>query len=666
MKKLIPAAVAAAAALAAHAETNETESAAAELPRVVVEASRTGKTPADIPAAVQVVSRAEIAASGARDLADLLQKKSATLDFAHLGANNPALTQLAPRGYGENGFGRLLVMVDGERLNSPDMNAPNLSQISLGSIERIEILQGSQNVLHGDVGSAGMVNIITSAEDYDTHGHIEVHGGSWNTFGASASYRGGSEESGTRWWANGGWDHSDGYRHDSGYDIYSAGGGVRQDFEGGSYVRLSAFWSDADSELPGYISKEQWRRDAKQSDGYGDFYRRTTYGVNATAFGVINDENSVRLTQTISRRHLKSRGYGYWYTDFDIYSYAITPEWINTARIAGFDNELVVGATFRYDRNDAANWGTSSYGYSHSKYEYDRQTMGFYAQDTFKLTDQVSIEVGGRYERSWNKCTMAPDPRRSYDLAAYDAALLFAPAEGLKTYFKFSNFYRMPFIDEVAFNSRDDLLSPERGWRVDAGFDWSFLEEFSLAANAFVSRTKNEIFYDSLFPYSSFGWTYYGDNVNSPSPVMREGFDIRAAWERDKVAGVAIAYSYVDAEFDGGKYDGNDVPMAAESVVTASAKVWLWDDCFVFGGYRFRSECFSTSDFGNEYEKVPSCGLFNAGVQYAPTLWNLDGLVVTFTVDNLFDKDYCDYTTYGRCYWPAAGRSYMLSVRYEF
>ena len=141
MKKLIPAAVAAAAALAAHAETNETESAAAELPRVVVEASRTGKTPAEIPAAVQVVSRAEIAASGARDLADLLQKKSATLDFAHLGANNPALTQLAPRGYGENGFGRLLVMVDGERLNSPDMNAPNLSQISLGSIERIEILE---------------------------------------------------------------------------------------------------------------------------------------------------------------------------------------------------------------------------------------------------------------------------------------------------------------------------------------------------------------------------------------------------------------------------------------------------------------------------------------------------------------------------------------------
>ena len=110
---------------AAAVATNAT----ASLPPVVVEASRLGKSPNEIPASVQVIGRGEIASSGARDLPDLLQKRSASLDFAHLGANNPALTQIAPRGYGENGFGRLLVVVDGERLNSPDMNAPNLSQV---------------------------------------------------------------------------------------------------------------------------------------------------------------------------------------------------------------------------------------------------------------------------------------------------------------------------------------------------------------------------------------------------------------------------------------------------------------------------------------------------------------------------------------------------------
>ena len=647
MNKLIPAAFAAMSLGAYAAETNET--ATAELPPVVVEASRIGKTPNEIPAAVQVITRGEIAASGARDLADLLQKKSATLDFAHLGANNPALTQLAPRGYGENGFGRLLVMVDGERLNSPDMNAPNLSQISLGSIERIEILQGSQNVLHGDVGSAGMVNIITSAEDYDTHGHVEVHGGSWDTIGASASFRGGVEDWGTQYWVNGGWDHSDGYRHNSGFDIYSAAGGVKQNFDNGSYIRLSAFWSDADYEVPGPLTKAQWRHAPKSTNSPDDFYRRTTYGLNATAYGVINEDNAVRLTQTVSRRHAQ----GLWGSrfDYDIYSYEFTPEWINTSRIGSFDNDLIVGATFRYDRNDAFSSWTG-------KYQYYRQTMGFYAQDTFHLADNLSIEIGGRYERSWNEYTSAPHPRRSFDMFAYDAALLFTPLDGLKTHIRFSRFCHMPFIDDISFNS-GKLLSPEYGLRIDAGFDWTFLDEFALAGNAYISRTKNEIFYN---PFIS----TWGDNVNSPSPVMREGFDLRASWERDKVAGVSLAYSFVDAEFDGGEFDGNDVPMVAKSVVSANGRVWLWDDCFVFGGYRFRSECFSTSDFGNEYEKVSSCGLFNAGVQYSPTFWSLDGLVVTFTVDNLFDKDYCDYTTYGRNYWPAAGRSYMFTIRYEF
>ena len=441
---------------------------------------------------------------------------------------------------------------------------------------------------------------------------------------------------------------------------------MRQNFDNGSYVRLSAFWSDVDSDLPGYLSRYDWKHHPTRSDGYNDFYRRTTYGLNATAYGVINDDNAVRLTQTFSRRHLKSRGYGYWYTDYDIYSYEFTPEWINTTKLGAFDNELIVGATFRYDRNDAANWGTSSYGYSHSKYEYDRQTMGFYAQDTFKIAEDIAIELGGRYERSWNKCTMAADPRRAYDLTAWDAALNFTPVDGLKAYAKFSNFYRMPFIDEVAYYSREDLLSPEHGWRADVGFDWSFLEEFNVAGNAYVSRTKNEIFYNPLFPYMSYGYPGFGDNVNSPSPVMREGFDLRASWERDKVAGVSLAYSFVDAEFDGGEFDGNDVPMVAKSVVSANGRVWLWDDCFVFGGYRYRTDCRSTSDFANEYEKIPAFGLFHVGVQYSPTCFGLDGLTLALTVDNLFDKNYCDYSTYGTAFWPGAGRSYMFTIRYEF
>ena len=81
----------------------------------------------------------------------------------------------------------------------------------------------------------------------------------------------------------------------------------------------------------------------------------------------------------------------------------------------------------------------------------------------------------------------------------------------------------MPFIDEVAYHSRDDLLSPEHGWRADVGFDWSFLEEFNVAGNAYVSRTKNEIFYNPLFPYMSYGYPGFGDNARHARGLRFEG-----------------------------------------------------------------------------------------------------------------------------------------------
>ena len=58
-------------------------------------------------------------------------------------------------------------------------------------------------------------------------------------------------------------------------------------------------------------------------------------------------------------------------------------------------------------------------------------------------------------------------------------------------------------------------------------------------------------------------------------------------------------------------------------------------------------------------------------MQYSPAQFGLEGLKFAFVVDNLFDKDYCDYaacnaTTGAAGYYPAAGRSYMFSVRYDF
>ena len=60
--------------------------------------------------------------------------------------------------------------------------------------------------------------------------------------------------------------------------------------------------------------------------------------------------------------------------------------------------------------------------------------------------------------------------------------------------------------------------------------------------------------------------------------------------------------------------------------------------------------------------------MFHAGVQYAPDF--LRGLKATLAVDNLFDRHYADCAVRGAAgnevYYPAAGRTAMLSLSYEF
>ena len=639
---------------------------ATNLPTVVVEASRLDKSPRDLPQNVQVISAKDIARSGAYDLAGVLSKLAPSVQLHHLGGNNPALTQLSMGGYGENGFGRVLVLVDGERLNNPDMSPPNLAQVSLASVKQIEVLTGPQTVLHGDGASAGMINIVTEPTDYDSHGAFELHGGSWNTIGGSLAYRGGLKDEGLLYWASAAYDHSDGYRENSGFDIWNVNGGIRKNWDNGSWLKIAAFYNDSDYETPSSLTRAQWHADPRKSTSQDDYYRRTTYGLNATLNAQINDENAFKVSGTASHRHMQARSYGYWNSDYQIYSYEITPQWINSADIFGLANEFILGSTFRYDRNDATSWGTSAYGFSRMKGRVTRQAMGVFAQDTLHLNDYVALQLGGRYERIWMRdAGYNAAANRTTDEHAYDAALLFTPVKDLKTYVRFSRFFRAPFLDELPYNG--SMLTPETGWMADVGADWTFLDEFNLGGNLYYSELKHEIFYN---PYV--GW---GLNMNSPADTVREGLNLHAGWEREKVAGVQLAYSYVDARFDGGQYDGKDIPGVSEQTISLTGRVYLWDEFFVFGGYRYQTAQWAISDFNNtgayagsqKYGRIPAYGVFHVGAEYAPEFvsW-LKGFKFGFTVDNLFDKNYCDYVTYGTAYYPGAGRSYMFTVRYEF
>ena len=645
-------------------------SAVTNLPTVVVEASRVGKRPMDVAQHVEVLDGKAIAAADAKNLPELASHLPG-LNIYHLGAGNPAMAQIQMRGYGENGFGRVLVSVDGEQLNSFDLNWPNYARVSLGGVRRIEILHGPQTVLFGDSASAGMINVVTDDGDYGRKSYGEAYGGSWGTVGVRAGTRGGLEDEGIGYFADTGYDRSDGYRDNSGFDIWNAQGGLRKNFANGSFLKLSAFFNDSAYDLPGPLTERQWRRDPTKSV-YRDSAKLTSAGLSFSGRGVIDDENAIDFVATFSQRrahYSNDDDYGDYtyrrdYTS-DLWSYRLAPQYACTADVFGFRNEFLLGGELKYSLLD---------GHSHDvypehgidtreSYETDRWTAGTFVREEFWLLDELSVVVGARLERDWNRNNIAAKGGHTDNFAAGETAVNYRPVDEAKVFVRWCRFYRNPFADEYRWREgvQSETTRPETGWDAELGADWNLTDEWFASAVAYYSETLNEIHYN---PFAM-------SNENSPWTHRREGVDLAFGWERDAVAGFRIAWSGVNAIKAEGKYDGNWVPGVPRQQLNAEGRVWIWDEFSVSCGYRLLGVRYAISDTPNANGRLPTESIFRVGCRYCPTWWRLRGLTVGFVCDNLFDRNYCDYavasvTSGENAYYPAAGRSITFTVRYEF
>lgn len=121
--------------------------------QTVVTAARSPERLEDTPVATEVITRAEITASGAQSVAELLGAHSGLEVQSTFSGATLQVQGLGPE--------YALVLVDGERVNGRLNGAVDLSRISLEDIEQVEIVKGPSSVLYGSDAVAGVVNLIT-------------------------------------------------------------------------------------------------------------------------------------------------------------------------------------------------------------------------------------------------------------------------------------------------------------------------------------------------------------------------------------------------------------------------------------------------------------------------------------------------------------------------
>lgn len=144
-------------------EAKKTET---KLPTIVMTATRTPKTIAEIAGTVQTISADEIAqqAGTGRKVADILAQLVPSL----------APSSGTSRNYGQTMRGRnVLVMIDGvSQTGSRDVSR-QLNSISPNMIDHIEVVSGATSI-HGSGATGGIINIITKRADKSEPGSFQT------------------------------------------------------------------------------------------------------------------------------------------------------------------------------------------------------------------------------------------------------------------------------------------------------------------------------------------------------------------------------------------------------------------------------------------------------------------------------------------------------------
>jgi len=381
-RRLVPAAAALLGVLPAAAAAEAAEVVEeAPLPsfEMTVIGTRSERPSDETTAATEVIDRKEIDASGARDLADLLALRANVQVSQGVFGSTLQLHGMDPE--------HVLVLVDGQRMAGRKNGSIDLSRIPLDSVARIEIVRGPASALYGSDAMGGVIHVVTRRAGRPFEADGELRYGERNTLELNGSVAGRGSAGLLRVTA--------GLRRADAYQL-----------EDRSVATTGSAWDETHVLVRG----ETELADGLALDGTASWSLRKTDAVDVGAGGAVYDRTGQLENLSFSLRpslalaegaHLRFTVEGTWLheeqlsdqrgdTALDKVEEAREQVW-NLGAQSELELErhfLVIGTELLLERMESDRIdGVGA-----------RNRLGLYAQDEWRVTDDLRIAPGLRFD----------------------------------------------------------------------------------------------------------------------------------------------------------------------------------------------------------------------------------------------------------------------------
>ena len=604
--------------------------AATEIPAVVVSAARTEQSSLTTPASITVITREEIEAGGARHITDVLRGQGGVQINDLYGDGSRASVDL--RGFGETAASNTLVLVDGRRLNNPDIAAPDLNSIALEDVERIEIVQGSAGVLFGDQAVGGVINVITRKPGALRH-TLKLSAGSYNTVQLHAMTSQ-ALENGVNYLLSLDARESDNYRDHNEASYVNGLGKLGYDYTTGSVFGELQYIND-ELNTPGTLFADEVMEDRRQVSPVfaNDFSNAKTAIARLGLVQQIGDHWSFegelagrdtngefRLSSVLAAETEVSTQ-DRRVLEFTPRVIGIIQGWNETMLTLGMD---AVASDYRL----SSRFGDQSN---------DQSQGSLYAQAVIPASEVLDVTLGLRYAEVENELqdtglfAIFPDGIRiEDDVTVGTFGLAIKADQNWRVLFRADQNYRFAKVDEYlqpVFTPTftPEILKTQQGLSVETGVEWQ-----SGGDNARLMIYQLDI--DDEIAYDPVNFA----NINLEQ-TRRKGVITSGYWQQSNKLGYSASYTFTDAEVLRGPFAGKDIPLVARHSLLLGSDYQLTDKWQLYGELVAISDRVFAGDFNNVLGRLPGYGLVNI-----KTAYDYNDFRFTARINNLLNKEYSE------------------------